>query len=476
MMDNDNQHPRNHGRRRFLAGVAGAGVAGVTGASLLSGCGSDSDDDDGSGAGYETATLPANPADSGIDHVVVLMMENRSFDHFLGWVPGAHGRQGGLTFKDRDGTPQKTYPLSPDFQGCGLGDPNHGYDGGRTHYNDGKLDGWLLTDPTQVGDLFPIGYYTADDLPFYAGVAAEYTVCDHYHSGILASTYPNRMYMHLGQTDRLSNDFKISTLPSVWDRLRGVGVSHRYYYRDLPFIALASGIPDTLLISKSYDRFLRDAAAGNLPAVSYVDPKFNVESPDGTSEDDHPQADIRLGQAFVNSVYEALRNSPQWQRTLLIVNYDEWGGFYDHVAPPVGPVTDAEAALGNDGRLGFRVPCMLIGPRARRGYVSHLPLDPNSILNFLAWRFGFEPLGARGDWSMNIAHALDFANPPRSDAPSFAVPAGPASPMCSTDTSAAAGKALHELDPVTRERVAHQRENRELAEFARAHGFAVPPG
>ncbi|MGH8444339.1 MAG: alkaline phosphatase family protein, partial [Solimonas sp.] len=153
-MDDKPRDPRNHGRRRFLAGVAGA----AAGATLLNACGT-SDDGSGSQGGYEEATLPVDPADSGIDHIVVVMMENRSFDHFLGWVPGADGKQAGLGFKDRDGATQKTYKLAPDFQGCGLGDPDHSYDGGRTHYNGGKLDGWLLTDPTQVGDVFPIGYY-----------------------------------------------------------------------------------------------------------------------------------------------------------------------------------------------------------------------------------------------------------------------------------------------------------------------------
>ena len=188
------------------------------------------------------------------------------------------------------------------------------------------MDGWLLTDPTMPGDIFPIGYYLEPDLPFYSGVAAEYTICDRYFSGILASTYPNRMYMHLGQTDRLSNDFTIASLPTIWDRLREAGVSRRYYFRDLPFIAL-TGI-NHLGISRPYAEFALDARAGLLPSVSYIDPTFLNESPDGTAEDDHPQAHIRKGQVFLNDIYEALRNSPQWERTLLVINYDEWGGFY----------------------------------------------------------------------------------------------------------------------------------------------------
>jgi phospholipase C len=113
----------------------------------------------------------------------------------------------------------------------------------------------------------------------------------------------------------------------------------------------------------------------------------------------------------------------------MIINYDEWGGFFDHVPPSYAPVSAAERTLGNDGRLGCRVPCVLIGPRARRGHVEHMQLDPNSILNMIAWRFGFAPLGVRGG-SNNIALALDFADAPNYSAPAFDVPTGPFASLC----------------------------------------------
>src|SRR3546814_10270583 len=154
-----------------------------------------------------------------------------------------------------------------------------------------------------------------------------------------------------------------------------------------------------------------------LANLTYID---NVGTPinelGGLSGDDHPFADIRNGQAFLNEVYDILRRGPQWEKTLLVINYDEWGGFYDHVPPPFAPVTDAEAALGNDGRLGCRVPCVIIGPQARRGHVEHTQFDPNSILNMIAWRFGFDPLGARGD-SNNLARALNFSAAPEVETP-----------------------------------------------------------
>src|SRR3954468_20095697 len=181
------------------------------------------------------AALP-KPAKSGIDHVVVVMMENRSFDHFLGWLPGADGRQAGLTYKDRAGVAHKTYRLS-EFQGCGYADPNHSWSGGRVEFNPGACDGWLRAGDN---DEFAIGYYEAADLPFYGHAAPYWTVCDRYFSAIMAETYPNRFYLHAGQTDRLHNGGgpTTSTLPTIWDRLAHGGRTGCYYFSDAPFTAL----------------------------------------------------------------------------------------------------------------------------------------------------------------------------------------------------------------------------------------------
>lgn len=480
-------------RRRVLAGLAG----GAAGATLLAACGNSEGlgTDGGNGSLTPAPTPPAgatlpDPSASGIEHVVVVMMENRSFDHYLGWVPGARGRQAGLRFPDKKGQMIDSFRLSQNpeygYGGCGKEDPDHGYNGGRVHLNGGKLDGWLGTvgDANVDTDHFPIGYYTDEDLPFFKGVAENWTVCDHYFHGILASTYPNRIYMHSGETDRLSNGIDRSTLPTIWDRLAAKDVSGTYFFQDLPLTAL--WYEQHLDISQPFASFLAQAAAGQLPAVSYVEPRFvgenpgapidgvPVSTPGGISNDDHPVGDVRDGQAFLNSVYDALRSSPNWDKTLLIINYDEWGGFYDHVMPPTGPVSDAERDLGNDGRLGFRVPCVIIGPRAKQGVCS-LPFDPQSILNFICWNFGLDPIGSRADWSLNLAYALDFTSAPRTDAPAFEVAAGPFGTLC-TNT------ALDGLIPrfpavpqsmATRPSESHFGEWLVLRELARRQGFKV---
>lgn len=440
----------NLNRRSVLAGLAGA--AGAT----LAACGDSSNVASvmlspapvpvtaGSPApaagGIDAAPQPPagkslpKPEDSGIDHIVVVMMENRSFDHMLGWVPGTDGVQAGLSYKDKAGKSYTTFPLATTpgygYHGCGYDDPDHSYAGGHTHYNKGLMDGFLLTAP----DQFPIGYYTAADVPFYKGMAENWTICDKYFSGILSATYPNRVYMHAGQTDRLSNTSTTSTLPTIWDRMLAKGLSANYFCSDIPLLALwgqkyvANGVTSNL------NAFNAMAAAGQLPALSYIDPRFLGEGQQG-SNDDHPTADIRDGQAFLNGVYNALAGSPQWNKTLLIVTYDEWGGFFDHVAPPIGPVSDAEKALGTDGRLGVRVPLLMAGPRVAKAQVCKTQFDPQSILNLITWRFGLEKVGNRADWSVNMAYALDFTNAPRTDKPSFTVSTTPHNIPCVGNTT-----------------------------------------
>lgn len=431
--------------RRRLLGAAAATLAGAG----LSACGGGGDGslsgDSGGASPTGSAPVPTQlvppvlpgPAQSGIDHVVLVVMENRSFDHYLGWLPGAHGKQAGLQFIDAFGNPQNSFRLATDpkygFQGCGFADPDHSYEGARTQLNGGKMDGWLLTADTNKtpGDLFPIGYYQAEDLSFFGSAARDWTVCDSYHCGILAETYPNRFYLMCGETDRLHNSNATCSLPTIFDRFAEKGVSANYYFSDVPFTALFGA--KYLNTSKPFATFLTDAAAGTLPAFSYVDPRFTGENPQGVSADDHPNSDIRNGQVFLNQIYDAVRNGPGWQKTLLIITYDEWGGFFDHVPPFKRPVSAAETQLGNDGYLGFRVPMVLIGPRVKRGHVSHWPLDPSSIHQLLTWRFGLNALGARGGLpdTNSIAYALDFVAQPNLSAPAYSVPQGPFGGVCS---------------------------------------------
>jgi phospholipase C len=209
------------------------------------------------------STAIAAPELSGIDHIVVVCMENRSFDHLLGWLPGSDGRQDGLSYPDPGGARHPTFHLTT-YQGCGHPDPDHSYAGGRVEYDNGACDGWL-----RVNDDFSIGYYQRADLPFLGNAAPTWTVCDNYFAATLAPTIPNRLYLHAAQTDRIDGSLGLTSIPTIWDRLVAAGVPSRYYFTDVPILALwglrYAGISSLL------PQFLADAALGALPAVSYVD-------------------------------------------------------------------------------------------------------------------------------------------------------------------------------------------------------------
>ena len=400
-------------RREFLAGGAGVLAAGALAAKsgkLLDGVASAQAE-----RPRPQPWLP-RPQDSGIDHIIVVMMENRSFDHYLGWVPGADGRQAGLHYRDAKGIRHTTHHLK-DFQNCDHPDPDHSYDGGRIQLNDGKCDGWLLTRPNELVDTFPIGYYTDADLGFFGKAAPYWTTFDRYFAATMAETMPNRFYMHAAQTDRKKTEVRIAQMPTIWDRLAQAGVSRRYYYSDVPYIALL-GVRH-LPISVPFELFLADCALGTLPSVSFVEPHLLGLGGDGTAGSDHPHGDIRTGQHFLNHVYKAVTNGPKWDRTALIFNYDEWGGFYDHVRPGVAPDAHADQGLG---QRGFRVPAMLVSPRARRHHVAHETYDHTSILKMIEWRFGLKPLTPRDRAARNIAEAMDFHRRPNLKAPQWEVP------------------------------------------------------
>jgi phospholipase C len=378
-------------RRRFLAGSA----AGLAALGL------------GRRTGFATSQLPG-PDSSGIKYIIVAMVENRSFDHLLGWMPNADAMQAGLVYYDAAGAPHPTWALAPDFQGCGYLEPDHTWEGGRVEYNNGACDGWLLT-----SDLYSIGYYRQQDLPFLGRAALDWTVCDRFFSPIMGPTYPNRMYMNCGVTDRLDNSLAPSTLPTIWDRLAAARVSHKYYFSDLPFLSLWG--TKYAAITRPYSEFLADCADGELPQVSFVDPKF-AGADLGTSGDYHPYGDVRTGERWLYDVYRAVVTSPKWNHTVLVINFDEWGGFFDHVPPPSAPDVDPRFEL-----RGFRVPALVISPFARRGYVATGVYDHTSILKLIEWRFGLAPLSKRDATANNLAEVLDFSAKVRA-APDYSVP------------------------------------------------------
>jgi phospholipase C len=385
------------------------------------------------------AGLPA-PRNMPVDTFVVLMMENRSFDHYLGWLPGADGRQAGLSYVDRSGRRFATRRLAPDWQGCGHPDPDHSWDGGRGQLHGGRCDGFLKTG----NDVFAISYYREKDLGFIPAAARAFTTFDRFHCSLMAATLPNREYMHAaqsyGQTDnnlppqtQYQTGFPDTT---IFAALSAAGVSNRYFYNDVPVSALwgAPGLARSGSISEYYER----CATGTLPNVSYVDPNFagSVGEGPGLSADEHPHGDVRAGQAFMSDVVHAFLESPQWKRGALFIVYDEWGGFFDHVAPPRVPDIRNSRDINKDfGLMGFRIPAVGVSPYLHRGHADHGTYGFESILKMIEYRFGLAPLTKRDAYAQNIARAFDWHGRPRTSVPELPDPPTVVSAPCESSSS-----------------------------------------
>src|SRR4051812_25168065 len=406
-------------RRGFLAGAAAAASW-----AALSACSSDAKPSASSASsassalpGSASTTTTIDPSKAPFDTVVVLMMENRSFDHLLGWMPGVNGKQEGLTFPDSNGNPVPTSFLGTDVQGCTLKDPAHDWQSMVTHLNGGKCDGFLKTQTT--GDHFPIGYYSKEQVPVLAALASEYTLFDSYFCSLAAATWPNRFYQLCAATDVDETGFfpapeeaRPSKLElSIFDRLTAADLTGGYYTWGEPMTELfTSKRYDAITYPK--DKFFTDAAAGTLPNVTFIDPDYTTISEFlGTSNDYHPHGSILAGEGYLAEVYNAMKASPQWERMVFVLNFDENGGFYDHVAPPTVKDDNVNPNPGphpDYTQLGFRVPAIAMGPFAPKKVETAGPYEHCSVLRMIEWRFGLEPMTARDANAKNLADALDF--------------------------------------------------------------------
>jgi phospholipase C len=422
-------------RREFLERTAcTAGLAGLSAALPASTILAEAAE-----AAARASGLPA-PRNLPIDHFVVLMMENRSFDHYFGWVADADGSQQ-QTYTDPAGNAVATRHFSTlgsggmEYKGCGHPDPGHGWESGRA-----QLLGGFLAEGSG-NDEFALTYFNSGELGFIHDAARTYTLYDRFFCSLLASTWPNRYYKWSAQSGGLkNNDPPVGTGGNQWetifDRALANGLSARYYASDLPFSAVWG--PRGAAWTNPITRFYADCAAGTLPNVAFVDPPFrDGGGGDGLSADEHPLGDVRLGQAFMADVVNAFVSSPNYRRGALFVIYDEWGGFFDHVTPPHVPDDRASADLFEDfGQMGFRIPALAVSPFARgkskrSGFrVDHGAYGHESILKLISYRFGIGDLTLRHSAARNIGLSFDWAHPDF-DAPALPDPPEVATAPCS---------------------------------------------
>lgn len=425
-------------RRDALAHMAK--VFGAASLAPLIGCGPDGRSGASTGPTLGVTPTDLRPEDlrDKIDTVVFMMMENRSFDHYFGALRLEEGRadvdglRGGEFNRLPSGREVPVHRL-PDY--C-LWDPPHYFDAGRAQLNGGALDGFVrghyaYNEPFAAQGKIPdleavagevMGYHGRSDLPFYYSLADEFVLCQRWFSSQLGSTYPNRYYVHGGTASGQKCNDIIGLLGTggirdrtIYHVLNELGVDWRYYFTDLPFVGLYNAFfqeaLDTFLgatpLSKTqflrrvgaFEQFCDDAERGELPPVTVIDPGFFLN-------DDHPPHNVQLGQMTVETVLRCLMNGPQWERSLFVLTYDEWGGFYDHVVP--GRAPDQDEGLDPEfGQLGFRVPALVVGPYQKRGFVSNITYDHTSWIAFLEWMWGLNPLTPRTAWAGNLVDTFD---------------------------------------------------------------------
>jgi phospholipase C len=382
----------------------------------------------------DSLPFPHRPAGTSsmekIRHIVVLMMENHSFDGILGMLPhqvpsrrkvdGLTRRHGKVANFNLDPAGRKVFARHAITE-CQLsGEPSQSWNASHESYDDGKNDGFV-----KASGPIAMRFWDQPDLPFTYSLAKPFPVGQRYFSSALCQTIPNRRFFFAGTASGLiATNAKTLSTPAangtIFDRLDAHHISWGIYYQ---LVATALSIPGAVSSAdasklRPFSQFLTDAAAGKLPHFTFLDPDYT------TTSEENPQ-DMQVGERFIAQVVHALMHAPTWKSTALFITYDEHGGYYDHVPPPraikpdsIRPMTSPGDAPGGFDRYGFRVPTIVVSPFARPSYVSSVVQDHTSITAFIERKWNLPAMTFRDanahpmtDY-FNFKHAA-FAEPPR---------------------------------------------------------------
>jgi phospholipase C len=351
--------------------------------------------------GISSAVKAALP----IKNVIVMMQENRGYDHLFGHLSDSDPSlytpiPDSFSNLDPSGAVVKPFHQTTT---CFLTDPDHQWDAMHAQSNGGKMDGFVTSaanSPSGGDGHFVLGYYDETDLPFYYFLAKTYALADNHFPSVLSGTWPNRDYLYAGTSGTVKNTLDgVPDAPTLFDAMTTANVTWGVYSDSFPLeLALewANSHPGVHTMAEFYSAL----ADGTLPSVAFVDGEVNAE-------DDHPPADLQVGEKWSKGIYDATVKSPLWKNTALIFTFDEGGGFFDHVPPP----TDACIARPQDSdffELGIRVPLVMISPWARRHYVSHVRHEHTSITRLIELLFDVPALTARDANSDALLDMFDF--------------------------------------------------------------------
>ncbi len=396
-----------------------------------------------------------------IDHIVVLMLENRSFDHLLGFLYTESGNvsPSGQDFKGLrgdennpgpDGQPVSVFRIEPSMPGAYLmpgADPGEGFvatnqqlfgtvvppsspvaptnSGFVTNFAQ-KLESATAAGSPMVRGTAPhhiMGVFTPASLPILSTLARSYAVCDHWFASVPSQTMPNRAFAAAATSQgHMDDETKTFTCPSIFGLATTHGVTWRIYgYDQEPLTRL--DFPDITDSDDAHFGLFNDfqaaAAEGTLAAYTFLEPSWP-----STGNSQHPNYDVALGEQLIHDVYQSLRNGPRWNQTLLIITYDEHGGCYDHVAPPWGAAAPDDS-IGEFGfkfdRYGIRVPGVIVSPLITPGVVYRAPaggppIDHTSILKTVERRWGLPALTRRDAVAPDLGGVLTLTAPRTDDA------------------------------------------------------------
>jgi phospholipase C len=415
-------------RRRLLQAGLVVGAAGATGWALAPAS--------GTAATHlrRPGSLPYPHLPVGTDtipqirHIVVLMLENHSYDNIFGMLRrhGADGFRLGRNGKPRATNPYRNGDLQHAFRmptTCQLhGKPSQNWLNSHIQFAKGRNDGFVKSGSGPVA----MGYWKGVDQPFYYSIGHTFPIADRYFCSVLGQTFPNRRYLISGTSIGMVND----TLPkstdypangTIFDRLDAAKVSWRDYYTTLASTLLYPKLYTANLGRKviKVKHFFADAAAGKLPGFCLVEPNYVTQS------EENPQ-DIVRGEQFAAKVIDAVMKGPGWKHTLVIFTFDEHGGYFDHVPPPRALAPDhipphpphGQSTYNGFRQYGFRVPCAVISPWARPHYVSHRVFDHTSIIALVSAKWNLPALTFRDANANPMLDMLDlrhpaFLHPPR---------------------------------------------------------------
>jgi phospholipase C len=391
-----------------------------------------------------------------IEHVIFLIQENRSFDHYYGTYSGVEGlgtaaakavyEQEGYAAEGFGGKLLPFRLTTNNVAQC-FPDITHSWVPQHNSWNSGAMDNFVRTHIEKDGEaagVATMGYYEKADIPFYRTLAEGFTLCDNYYCSVLGPTYPNRLYAMAGgidpngenggpliETTEISDSRVNLTYTTMAEQLQANGITWKCYQGE------SAGVEDNVLglftsfrtnptlkklgLEATFTKqFKKDLAHNELPQVSWINTSLNATEHPGNSS-------AKIGERVVSNLIKLLHHHGVWEKTALFITWDENGGFFDHVAPPVAPlgtpeeyltvpdVTGASGGVTGPIGMGFRVPMVVVSPWSTGGLVSSQPYDHTSMLRFLETRFGVEVPNLsmwRRENAGDLTDAFNFAGTP----------------------------------------------------------------